>query len=252
MTKIQLTNLIVAEICPNYVLNEAPRWFFEHTIIVGPYRSMNEHETHIVRTVGSFDYFTRSADEIRFSEMDLVLESVWFRVPTKNVSGTLNPERWISVLPEEGILRLSSSQDFFFEPVDCLWTNSNSSYLLGLMDGWQDDFRNPIRLRIAKDIDLLFSNGAYCGWMLTDPIQYIVESFEFPQKDLYDKELPGLVSEYLKLVTDELAIRMEDGDVEARNELTLLRSKVEAGKELSIRREILLKQIDVIFDTFYD
>jgi hypothetical protein len=249
--KVQLTKTIAAEIYPNYVLQALPRWLFERTIIVGQYKSMDEHESHIAKTVGSYDYYYRSSDELRFGEIELLLESISFEVPELNVSSNLDPDRWNSVLPQEGIIRLSSSLDFYLEPVDCRWINPDGNYLLGLLNGWQDNFSNPYRLRIAKDLDLLFINKDFCGWMLSDPSNYLVGNLEFPQQVQIDRKLPSLVSEYLTLVTDDFVKRMEEEESQARNELVLLRSKIQVDKELSSQRETLLKRVEDLLEAFY-
>ncbi|MBV9712506.1 MAG: hypothetical protein JO011_16505 [Ktedonobacteraceae bacterium] len=108
------------------------------------------------------------------------------------------------------------------------------------------------RLQVASHLELLFSDEELCGWSLFHPAEFVVDGWEEPSLDERDEGFPGLLYEYMALVTDPYIELMEDKDAEILAALQNLYARIIADSKASRRRTILRAAVADKLDRFYD
>ncbi|MEV6674988.1 hypothetical protein [Streptomyces sp. NPDC051162] len=121
--------------------------------------------------------------------------------------------------PVESGLYVDPAQDFVFPPADVRWTASNGESLVCLRKPIPVHPKSMVCLRVAQDVDLLFAEGGYAGWLLESPAKYLADSSDVPAEVNDGCELARLFTEYLSLVSFPRIEKIQDEDPEERREL---------------------------------
>lgn len=80
--------------------------------------------------------------------------------------------RWQFETPIKALLTLSQVQGFKPKPMDFRFLDRNGKFLTCITEIALNTSNNRMRLRIAKDFDLLFIEQNLCGCLLSNPIHY--------------------------------------------------------------------------------
>jgi hypothetical protein len=233
----------------------SPRWGLrESSLIVGGYYSGDEHEQHFLQTVGSGNWYRSEYEEFRFRQDNHQLESVWFHVPEVNVE----PEKqdvmslWQFETPIKGLLTLLQVQGFKPEPMDFRFLDRDGKFLACIAEMALTTTKNRLRLRIAKDFDLLFIEQNLCGWLLSHPIDYLVMSWDETSPVTPDEQLASIVYEYLDLIAEPNIEKIEDEDPAILELLLNLYQRTVISPNPIYRRQIIANCIQDIIEQFYN
>jgi hypothetical protein len=249
---VELHDSITAEVVYGAGLRGSPRLGLRDlSLIVGPYDSGDAHEQHFLQTIGSGNWYRPEFDEFRFAKEDLLLQSIWFHVPEKNLSSEEFFVGWRAEQPVVGLLRLASSEEFELEPTDFRWMEPNGELLACVTQMALGATEAPQRLRIAHDLDLLFANRRLCGWLLSHPARYLVTSWEDPCAGEADSGLAALLHEYSALVAEPYIDQMENEDPDILKELLSLHARLRRENETRNPQRVLRECVEDIIEQFY-
>ncbi len=132
---VNILDSIFAEVIPGTRLYGAPRWMLRgHTVLVGPSHSAEEHEQHVLQTIGSADWMWSGSDELRFDRKNLLLQSVQFNVPERQVDTSPLLLAWQTARQVDGQLRLTAAQGFQVNIADVRWLDSSGETLICLAE----------------------------------------------------------------------------------------------------------------------
>jgi len=250
---VQLLESVFAEVVKGCSLQASPRWIQNSlAVVVAPYNSLKEYDQQIMQTFGSFDCMGSGAEGFRFRQKDLLLQSVWFRVPEVHLPLDKVPILWQDEQPQIGLLRLSSAQEFHLHSTDVRWMDANAGILGCMTEAALTAVGERLRLRIAEDFDLLFTGRKLCGWLLSSPEKYLVELWETPYPPEPDKELKALLYESLTLVSEPNIEKMDDQDPDILQALIDLHGRIKCDCGAVNQRRVLNSWIKEIIERFYD
>lgn len=255
MINVELQNSYQAKIIDGISLSFSPRWGLrELSLIVGQYHSGDEHEQHFLQTIGSGNWYRSEYEEFRFRQDNHQLESVWFHVPEVNIE----PEKqdlislWQFETPIKALLTLSEVQGFKPEPMDFRFLEQNGKFLACITEMALNATKNRMRLRIAKDFDLLFIEQKLCGWFLSHPIHYLVMSWDEPSPVTPDEQLASIVYEYLDLIAEPHIEKIQDEDPEMLELLLNLYQRTVTSLKSIYQRQIIANSIQDLIEQFYN
>ncbi len=250
---VNILDSIFAEVIPGTRLYGAPRWMLRgHTVLVGPSHSAEEHEQHVLQTIGSADWMWSGSDELRFDRKNLLLQSVQFNVPERQVDTSPLLLAWQTARQVDGQLRLTAAQGFQVNIADVRWLDSSGETLICLAEEALVTDQERWRLRVAQDLDLLLSQEKWSGFALWHPARYLVKAWEEPAlEEGSDEELAKLLYDYCTLVTDQCVDLMEDGDAAIREKLVALYRRIIAPPHWSAQRHVLRHAVEDVLERFY-
>ncbi|XUL87309.1 hypothetical protein ACQ86D_11925 [Streptomyces galilaeus] len=87
--------------------------------------------------------------------------------------------------------------------------------------------RELLRLRVARDLDLVFADGSYAGWMLAHPAAHLARPGETPAEHEPSAGLVEALRVFFGLFVEPGIDRMQDGDPELLGELDALLAGLE-------------------------
>lgn len=249
--RIQIKEGVTAEIVVGKMLEATPVWILRgESIKVGPYVNGLEHELHYLATVGSGDWYW-TPDEFRFNKDDLLLSSVGVLLHSLYL---LSPEHDIftNQAADEGLLRLVDEVPFFdlYMEVES-WFEPTGKYLVSLVDRALLGNKDLLHLKVAPDFELLFQDSLLCGWVLHNCCAYLMEGWQFYEKNEYDPAFITLLIEYFHLTSEENILKMEDADANLLSKLLDLQKTVQNQGQGRLY-SILLDGIENLLYQFYD
>ena len=252
---VQLDRGVTAEVVPDLELKTLPRWHLRGLRVwLGPYRSTDQWVRHSVEAIGSSDVDALAGtDELLFHPVTRQLLSTCFIVPEVTLQANRTLNAWRSESPIYGLLRLAPAPPFSLEPADARWFAEDGSALAGFRDGSLIATAERLRLRIAQDVDLLFANRRLCGWWLSSPARYLVNSLDgpHPYPRSPDPVLISALSRYLELIADPYIEMMEKRDTSILQALVDLHSHLDPTGGAAIQRQVIREAIEDIVDQFY-
>ena len=249
---VDLYDSVSAEVIQGVQLKQKPRWGLRDlSLMVGPYGSGEAHEQHFLASIGSGNWYRPEFDEMLFGRESFVLESIWFHIPGENYASDEFIASWKKEQPIQGLPRLKTSQSFQLEPTEFRLMDSGCMFLSCITRKALEAHNVRLRLRIAKDFDLLFSDGRLCGWLLFDPAHYLVRGWEEPYATEPNDKDRGLLYEYQNLVVQPNIEKMEDEDSSMLQKLKELQSRIKSDSDITNQRAVLKESVDDIIDSFY-
>lgn len=242
---------ILAEIVFNANLPWTPRLVISGlSLMLGPYSTKEGHERHFLETWGSGNWYKSEYDELRFNRDNGQLESLWFHIPEKGVQCAQVVSQWMKLSPIIGSLRLTSGANFALNPAGERWYDKSAKSLVCL----QSTLRTPVetlRLKIAPSIDLFFADGQLFGWLLANPENFLVGSWQYPQVDQDDEELATFLDDYFDIVVEPHVEQMQDQDTAVLGRLKRLSQRISVDRGAIGQRLALRGRIDELIDFFY-
>ena len=252
---VHLARGVTAEVLPDQELSALPRWHLRGLRVwLGPYRSTDQWVQHSVEAIGSSDVDALAGtDELLFHPQNWQLLSARFIVPEVIVQANKALTAWRSEPLLHGLLRLAPAAPFRLEPTDARWFAQEGNALAGFRDGSLVAAAERLRLRIAQDVDLLFANRRLCGWWLSSPAHYLVNSWDgpHPYPSEPDIELTNALRRYLELIADPYIEMMEQSDPSILRALVDLHAHLDPTSGAATQRRVIREAIEDIADQFY-
>ncbi|MBP2321699.1 hypothetical protein JOF56_002084 [Kibdelosporangium banguiense] len=214
------------------------------TLDVGPYTSPEEHERHVLATIGSGNWHPSEYDEFRFDRATGLLSSLRLHIPERNAQ----TDSWRAAPVLQGTIGLKDLVSFTMNP--CVTRHATLTELTCLYSA--DPLPEITRVRVAPNVDLLVSGDRLHGWTLREPERFLVSGREFPQTGAADPGLAALLKDYFDLVADPAIERIEDQDPDMLKALRDLADRIRSRNGVPERREALLAKVNDIIDFFYD
>lgn len=249
---VEVAPHITARVVDGPHLPFQPRlWLQSRLLIVGPYHSSGEQEEHFLDTVGYIDWLRLGSDALCFGKNDHLLKSVLFHIPDASaaVTSTRLEERVGS--PVSGLLEITESKGFFLEMSDLHSIDLEGDVLALLGGKGMEVNRDSLRLRIAPDIDLLFSNRRLSGVLLLHPARYLVGSWADAAPTQPDPSLTVALRDYLALVSVPNIQRMEDRAPDLLDALRSLHKRLVHDPGGGIQAAVLRAALEDVADRFY-
>lgn len=259
MIRVHLTEKVAADIVEGVSIQGKLRWsWLEAQLLLGPYYSFDEWETHRVRSIGSIDLTELSgSDELLFRPDDRLLWGVSLNDCNHPMPYDTLPIAWDTLQPTAGVLRLiPPTTSFLLDHREVYWATPNGDAYVCLYDTamFRKD-ENTLRLRLARNIDLLFAEGWLCGWMLSHPARYLGKLWKEPETsgDTDDDELSALLYDCIGLVDDTHMINMATQDPVVLQELRsfLRRLRRLSGSGASGPRQAIQEYLEYLIETYY-
>lgn len=249
---VNLQDLNTDELVLGTVLPSNPRWGLRiNSLVVGPYDSDETYEQHYLETIGSGDWYLAGNEEFRFDKTDNLLRSVWFHIPEVNIEEELIMV-WRDLPLVEGLLRLIPSQEVNPEMGDFRYFEPNGRLLACVTEAALKDSKHRLKLRIAREFDLLFADNQFCGWLLSNPTDYLVYLWDTPCPiKVEDNSIALLVREYLTLVAEPYIEQMEEAEPKIREQLEKLHNKIDLNHRAVNQCRIIHDAITDILEKFY-
>jgi hypothetical protein len=252
---VELADSVKAEIISgNQSLSCYPSWEISaHSVSIGSYTSGEEHEKHVVHdTIGSGNWYRSEFNEFRFDKTNRLLKSISFNILEENINLKEDFLRsWLEKSPVIGTLYLIEPDYFSPEPADYRWFDPQGEMLICLYEYATSADLEIIRLRIAQDFDLVFGNGQLYGWILFQPLKYVVQGWEQSRPMEADDKLGPIVHKYFQLVSEDTIDQLMDKDSELLKSLLSLKKETQNSNSLSYQRTVLKDCIESVIDNFY-
>lgn len=195
-------------------------------VSASPHTDQPTHEELLSKTFGSVDWLSSTNDEYRFGKSDRELKGLTLYVPEHAFPASRAPVSWLDTPPTPGNLRSLAAKNFDAPPTEFRWVSPDGTVLLC---GYREATNAPrelLRLRVAPDLDLVFTDGEYAGWMLDHPAAHLAS----PGEPATEHEPPaGLVQAlcvFFDLFVEPRIDRMQDGDSALLGELNALMTRL--------------------------
>ncbi|WP_437317249.1 hypothetical protein [Sorangium sp. So ce385] len=198
-------------------------------------------------TVGSS---FEGGDELRFDKETLLLSSLLFTLPDGLLEDDNTTRAWLAAPRREGLPRLMEPAVFNLNPTEARAASNERCDALVCVSDRGRLVAEPLRLTIAQDLDLLFSCGRYCGWLLTAPVDHLGLADAGEASSGRDAAA-RLLSEYLNLVSEANIERMNEGDERLRRALIDLLTRCQDSLPSAPRVSAIARQVSDILDRFY-
>jgi len=249
---LELQPSVLVDIVPGRQLEYRPRLALRGlSLIVGPYRSGDEHEQHYLDTTGSGAWHAPEDDELRFGKGDRILRSAWLHIPEAHLSAPNVLAPWVTAAREVGLLRLAGAPPNQLDLAYRRILDTRDEALGCVTDLALHVGQERLGLTIAEDVDLLFANGQACGWLLRHPQRYLSDGWqEPPAPPSEESQLAALLADYLELISQKNMAALEAADPEMHASLRALKNRA-AHIPASPQRDALLAAIDAQIDLFF-
>ncbi|AXI88246.1 hypothetical protein SAM9427_22395 [Streptomyces sp. ETH9427] len=240
----------VVHVHPGGGILSTPRFVISGSlVIVGPYAGAEEHERHLLVTEGAGNWQDSGEDEFRFDANDGRLVSLLLQVPDGASTADASGDGWAMTSVEASRLQLAQAEGMSVPRCVSTRVTAPGGMLLCTTEaGSTAEADGRRRLRVAPDVDLLFSGSVYAGWMLYNPSAYLSAGWDVTTPSRPDPELAERLAEYLTLGDGRLLEALEDGDSAIVDALRALTARIPADRGNERGRRILRDCIDEFLD----
>lgn len=218
-------------------------------VAVSPHADQPSHERLLSETFGSVDWLWSGDDEFRFAKSGSALAGLVLQVPETESRVGLGP--WLNTDEQRGGLRALKPKNFAAPSTDVRWVSDDGTHLVCFHEALATRGREVIRLGVTSSLSLVFVDQIYCGWILQDPVDYLVQEWEYPPLDAAPDSLRVLLKDYLALIVEPKIDRMQDGDPELLEELQNLIERCSAHPD-DPRRDVLRDQLIDLRENWYE
>ncbi|MCX4587375.1 hypothetical protein [Streptomyces sp. NBC_01481] len=213
------------------------------SVDVARYADVMERERFVADTFGSQHWLWDTPDVFRFDPDSRKLVGAELQMPY--LSAYAETSVRVPVLPavRQGGLRADEVRDFRQEMCTVLCRAPGDAVLICLRD--LDVLDEPLEacIGIAPDVALVVQHGTVVGWTLTDPAQYLANTFTDPDPDPPSPATRRLLTECLDLVTTPVVDDVVDGEPAALARLRAADEALRAQREDRHRADALLELI---------
>ncbi len=249
---VSIKDGIEARVLEGEMLPIIPSWEFRVlTAHVSMATSQRTYGEHYAQTIGA--YRVISAYLFRFDKTNGTLKSIMLPAPTTMTTSQIVFDTWLAQLPVNGLLQLTEPVNFQIMELEMDYgmDREGKAFICSTALSTESG-GNKLRLRIAQDFDLLFDDEQFCGWILNDPVRYIVSLWDTPHDYQPDNQLVDIVYDYLQLVSVPSFDRVDDENPEILKEFLDLRALLMEDKSPGYQRRVVRAAIEDILDFFYD
>ncbi|MFF1446650.1 hypothetical protein ACFVYF_00555 [Streptomyces sp. NPDC058274] len=209
-------------------LDAIPRYSLAGLFVtVSPHTDRQTHEELLAETFGSVDWLWSGDDEFRFGTDDQELKGFTLAVPEVGSPESWDPSSWLTTEPIRGSLRSLTSGTFDAKPTDMRWVSGTGEQLICASSDASPEPRDLLRLRVAPDMDFVFTGGTYAGWILNHPAAYLVHEWEPAPPYEEPVNLQHALRAYLSMFVEPKIGMMQDGDAGLLSELDSLLAQLE-------------------------
>ena len=226
-------------------LSSLPRLVLDaRSIMVGPYTSASEYDSHIATTFGSGGT-SGFGEAIRFGLESKLLASAWVHLPEQFAPiPTELADKLFSRPPMIG-LPCAVDRVGHVEWPQALLIDPTGAFIAATIGQLQG---TECRLQVACDFELILSDQI-AGWLLRSPARYLSSDWFAAEPNDRWTSLSPILARFLTTVTTDLVIRLEEQDHAARTELERLRAAA-LQAEPSGQRSALVNAISNILEAF--
>ncbi|MEV6393619.1 hypothetical protein AB0M39_02370 [Streptomyces sp. NPDC051907] len=207
------------------------------------------HERLRSETFGSIDWLWSGDDEFRFAKSDRALAGLVLKVP--ETESVLSFDPWLNAHEQPGIIYALKPENFSAASTDIRQVSDDGTRLICAHQALATQAGEVRRLRINSSLAFVFVDQIYSGWILQDPVEYLVQEWEYSPIDVAPDSLRGLLKDYLTLIVEPKIDRMQDGDPELLTELENLIERCSAHP-YDPRRDVLLDQAIDLRENWYE
>ncbi|MEU5438761.1 hypothetical protein AB0G73_36260 [Streptomyces sp. NPDC020719] len=231
-------------------LAHAPRYSLSGAYVTAsPHTGQPSHEVLLSETFGSVDWLWSGDDEFRFDKGDRSLRGCTLTVPEEALEGW-DPHAWTDVPPTAGSMTALTEANFDAKPTSERWVSESGAHLVCAHRRPPAPVHDILRLRIAPDLDLVFADRAYVGWILNCPADHLVREWEPAPSAPAPASMASVLRNYLTTVIEPKIDRMQDGDPALLAELDTLLARI-AALPADLRRDVLHDQVIDLRENWY-
>ncbi|MFJ3665754.1 hypothetical protein ACIPSE_04800 [Streptomyces sp. NPDC090106] len=243
----------IVDVHPGGGIAEIPRFVVSGALVmVGPYADSEQHEMHLLATCGAGNWQDSAEDEFRFGGVDRALSSMILQVPSGTKVIDEDCAGWLLTPYEEVGFRLSLTGDFTVPKcVTSLTTPTGDRLVCGISGFPSVGSESRRRLRVCRDLDLLFSGSRYVGWILSSPVEYMTSGWIVAESSSPDSELAEVLRDYLILNTEHFHETLEEGDAASGDALRQLMARIQTDHGAVAGRRALRDCITEILDWYF-
>ncbi|MFF1477300.1 hypothetical protein ACFVYD_06935 [Streptomyces sp. NPDC058301] len=140
--------------------------------------------------------------------------------------------------------------NFDAKPTSLRWVSESGDHLVCAHRRPPAPVHDILRLRIAPDLDLVFANHTYAGWILNSPADHLVHEWEPAPSTPAPDSTASVLRNYLTTVIEPKIDRMQDGDPTLLGELDTLLAHI-AALPADPRRDVLHDQVIDLRENWY-
>ncbi|MEV6873317.1 hypothetical protein [Amycolatopsis sp. NPDC051128] len=224
----------------------------EKMVVIGPLPGRGEHESHVLNTVGSVDWFSSvSVDEFRFDNRSGVLVSAALHVPDQVWEPARKSE--LGGRSMSGAICLVDIADFF-SPSTTVRHYGSDDVLTCLMGSGSAADQELTFLDISQGLSLIFAVDQYVGWRLVDASAALADSSgEVAVGEAVCVELREGLADYLELTSTSMVEQLYGRDRIVRNCLERLVERLsDPAALLPTKCTILSRMADDLLREWFD
>ncbi|MFF4599832.1 hypothetical protein [Amycolatopsis sp. NPDC001319] len=235
-------------------LDARPRFLIDSSVVaVGPYLSSQDHEQHVLHTVGSVDWFsTVPVDEFRFDRVSGALQSVALYVPEEVFPLDALAPKVEQVHQVAGTPALVAVENF--RSSSSRWRQYGSDdVLLCMRDTINDNSMNILQVNIAAGLSLLFAGKRYFGWRLENAASTLADSDEAgpPAGVAASLRLRRCLIDYFDITSYPNVDLLFERDVRIRERLESIVNSLQGEGSYSIGEAIMRAQAQKLIVDWY-
>jgi len=250
----KLTNNVDIEIIIGEQLSVIPRVILHDVkIFLTTCNSIKEIDHEILTTIGSDKgwLFTENNDTFRFNAKDHLLTSIYLDYSELEKEPNSKFDLITKAKKIVGVPKLIQPSSFDLEPFEYRYFEPSSSILLGYGNIFLNS-QKITELQIAENISLLFNeNNLYCGWLIKNPEQFLVDKIAPIEKYSVTPLLKKSFWDVFQFINQERIDLMEKQDMNTFQELLSLYKSINSNSETHYGLEILTEKLFDVADNFY-
>ncbi|MDQ0994022.1 hypothetical protein [Streptomyces sp. V3I7] len=213
-------------------------------VTVGAYADQQEKEAELASTFGSAQWLWSEDDDLRFEVNDRELQSLCLYLPQDAATPDSVAQSWEHVRRIRGTLSTATNANFSAPQTTSYWVAPDATHLVCLRGSAAPADAGSLRLTVAPDLDLLFTQGKMVGWLLVDPARYLTASWEMPAPEAPAESTRSLLQRTLAMTMSSEVEAIEDGDEDAWRRLRDLSQTLHNEVEDRQRIDVLQSVID--------
>ncbi|MEU5835242.1 hypothetical protein ABZ820_16415 [Streptomyces diacarni] len=232
-------------------LSQTPRYSLpDGYLTVSPFYDLPSHETLLSETTGSVDWLWSGDDELRFETTARQLIGCGLTVPEKPTPHGWSPGEWFEAPRTSTGIRRLSPNNFDCPPMAERWVSDTGDALVCVPEDPPTPKKSLHRLNVGPDLDFVFVDGMYTGWLFRNPAHYLVHAWEQPPSHPVAEGSSLALRDYLLLFTESNVERMQDEDVHVLGELDALRTRI-AALSADPRNEVMRNHVTRLREDWY-
>ncbi|MGW8884696.1 hypothetical protein [Streptomyces sp. NPDC055749] len=219
-------------------------------VTASPHTDFPSHEVLLSETFGSTDWLWSGDDEFRFGKHGGGLRGMILAVPEQESAEGWSPERWLETSAMQGGLQSITPNNFDARPTEVRWVEASGDRLVCAFTDSPTAPSDLMRLRVAPNLDIIFADHVYSGWILENPAAHLVQEWEPAPPTGAPEGFGVALRDYLTLFVEPRIGMMQDGDTALLAELDSLLARL-ATLPVDQRRTVIQDQVSDLRERWY-